>query len=309
MTWMAVAVGGGALISGLGSFLGGKSQANAAKNAQAISQQEFNLVQKQESPYMQGGYQSLASLLYGLGVGPQDTPGTHTPRGQGAYGNLTKPFTTQDWQQLSPAYNFQRQQGMQGSLNGNAAGQGALSGAAQKDLMSYNQNLANTSFNNAFNMYQTQQGNIYERLAGLAHLGQAATSNTAAQGTALAGQAAQSAQNYGSAMGGAYAGLGGAVGTGISALPWLMKSGGFGGGGGGGGSADETALAYSDRRLKEDIERIGTLDSGLPIYRFRYRGTDQIFIGVMADEAADKFPDAVSADSLGYLMVDYGKIY
>ena len=220
MTWFAVA---GGVVAGVGSFLGGSQQAKAAKNAAAIQQAEFGQITKQESPFMQAGYQDLAALQYGLGVGPRVTPGTQTPRGQGAYGSLVKPFTTQDWQQLSPAYNFQRQQGMQGTLNGDTAGSGALSGAAQKDLMGFNQNLANTSFNNAFNMYQTQQGNIYQRLAGIAGLGQTAAANTGQQGAQISGGIAQSAQNYGTAMGGAISGGLGSIGN---ALPWLMMGGG-----------------------------------------------------------------------------------
>jgi len=68
-------------------------------------------------------------------------------------------------------------------------------------LIGYNQNYANTAYNNAFNQYQTQQGNIYSRLAGVSQLGQAAAANTGQQGTALAGQAAQSATNVGTALG------------------------------------------------------------------------------------------------------------
>lgn len=142
----------------------------------------------------------------------------------GGFGSLLQPFNVNDWQQLSPAYNFQRQQGMQGTLNMDATGAGALSGAAQKDLMSFNQNLANTSFNNAFNMYQTQQGNIYDRLAGIAQLGQAAATNTGQQGTALAGQAAQSATNIGTALAGGQVGAAnaysGAIGN-LGALAYL----------------------------------------------------------------------------------------
>jgi hypothetical protein len=119
-----------------------------------------------------------------------------------------------------------RQQGQQGVLNGNAAGQGALSGAAQKDLMGFNQNLANESFNNAFNMYQTQQGNIYQRLAGLTQLGQNAAAQTGQQGTSIAQSAGQSMQNYGTAMGGAYVGAANAIGGGASDLAWLLKGGG-----------------------------------------------------------------------------------
>lgn len=151
------------------------------------------------------------------------------PSTAGGYGSLLKTFDTSDWQQLSPAYNFQKQQGMQGVLNANSSGQGALSGAAYKDLIDYNQNAANTSFNNAFNQYQTQQGNIYSRLSGIAQLGQASANNTGQQGTALAGQAAQSATNIGTAQAGGAVGVANALGgAASSAAPWLQ----YGGGGG-----------------------------------------------------------------------------
>lgn len=158
-------------------------------------------------------------LQTGTGGGAAGQPVGSTA---GGYGSLLKPFTADNFRELSPAYNFQLEQGMQGTLNGEAAGAGALSGAAQKDLMSFNQNLANTSFNNAFNQYQTQQGNIYSRLAGIAQLGQSAAANTGQQGTALAGQAAQSATNIGTAQAAGQIGQANAwSGALSSALPWL----------------------------------------------------------------------------------------
>lgn len=168
------------------------------------------------------------------GMGPVGGSGLPVGGGQAGgqtgglgYGSLTTPFTTQNWQQLSPAYNFQKQQGLQGVLNGSAAGQGAMSGAALKDLTDYNQSEANTSFNNAFNQYQTQQGNIFSRLSGIAQLGQSSANNTGQQGTALAGQAAQSATNIGTAKAGGIVGSANALSGGInSALPWLTAGGG-----------------------------------------------------------------------------------
>lgn len=152
------------------------------------------------------------------------------PAGQTAglgYGSLTAPFTTQNWQQLSPAYNFQLRQGQQGVQNADAAGQGAMSGSALKDLTDYNQSAANTSFNNAFNQYQTQQGNIFSRLSGIAGLGQSSANNTGQQGTTLAGQAAQSATNIGTAQAGGIVGSANAISGGInSAAPWLAYGGG-----------------------------------------------------------------------------------
>lgn len=235
MSWIAAvgAIAGG-IIGSQGAQSAADTQAAAAARAQEISQNEFSTITAQESPFMRAGYDTLGQLNYLLGNGK---PGTNNVGGSpvassspaGTYGSLLKPFDMNDFQQLSPAYNFQKQQGTQGVLNAEAAGSGALSGSAYKDLLDYNQNLANTSFNNAFNQYQTQQGNIYQRLAGITQLGQAAAANTGQQGTALAGQAAQSATNVGSALAAGQVGAAnawsGAIG---SAAPWLSSYAGGG---------------------------------------------------------------------------------
>jgi len=201
MTWVGVAVGGASLIGGLFSANASKQaaseQANAANQAAQLGYKEFQTITGQEKPYMQAGYENLSALDYLLGVGSKGA--AHSPAA-GGYGSLLQPFTAQYMKQYSPAYQFQLQQGQQGVLNQNAPSQGALSGAALKDLLSYNQNYANTAFNNAFNQYQTQQGNTYNRLAGIAQLGQTAAANTGQQGTALTGQIGQSLTNIGTAQ-------------------------------------------------------------------------------------------------------------
>lgn len=244
--WVAAGVVAGAvgsvaggLISGSAAKSAAQTQANAANNAQQISEQEFNTITGQEQPFMQAGYGALSSLNQGLGIGAPNSSA-----GGPAYGSLTAPFTAQNFQQLSPAYQFQQQQGMQGVLNGDSSSQGALSGATSKDLIGYNQNLANTSFSNAFNMYQTQNQNVYNRLSGIAQLGQNAASNTGQQGTALAGQAAQSATNVGTAQAAGTIGqanaASGALGS-LSALPWL-----YGGGAAGVGNSWNGGTPFSN---------------------------------------------------------------
>jgi len=58
-----------------------------------------------------------------------------------------------------------------------------------------------------------------------------------------------------------------------------------------GTGATAGALAWSDRRLKTDIERIGEFN-GLPVYRYLYIwGVPGV--GVMADEAKALYPHAV----------------
>jgi len=71
---------------------------------------------------------------------------------------------------------------------------------------------------------------------------------------------------------------------------------------------------FSDRRMKENIIKIGALDNGLNLYKFDYKqefkeiaGYDT-YIGVMADEAK-VIPNAVIRQSNGYDMVDYSKVY
>jgi hypothetical protein len=67
-------------------------------------------------------------------------------------------------------------------------------------------------------------------------------------------------------------------------------------------------IMASDVRLKTDIEPVGALPSGLPLYRYRYKGDPRLQIGVMAHEAAEMFPDAVAVMPSGFLGVDYGRI-
>ena len=110
-----------------------------------------------------------------------------------------------------------------------------------------------------------------------------------------------------------------ALGTGLGALGLYnglgqagllgSKGASTGAAGTGAGSAMEAALgAMSDRRLKEDIKRVGTTENGLPIYTFRYKGHHQVNMGVMADEVKEKFPEAVIKHPSGYDMVNYGMI-
>lgn len=67
-------------------------------------------------------------------------------------------------------------------------------------------------------------------------------------------------------------------------------------------------IATSDIRLKRDIVRVGTLDSGLALYRYKYVGGEREYVGVMAQEVAEVMPDAVLQGADGYLRVDYGKL-
>jgi Protein of unknown function (DUF3300) len=76
----------------------------------------------------------------------------------------------------------------------------------------------------------------------------------------------------------------------------------MGGGGRGGGGR------RSDITLKHDLILLGRLDNGLGFYRFSYNGSDQVYVGVMAQEVQTIMPHAVVRGRDGYLKVFYDRL-
>jgi len=66
------------------------------------------------------------------------------------------------------------------------------------------------------------------------------------------------------------------------------------------------AALMSDRRLKSNIERIGTSPLGIGVYEYDIFGERQT--GVMADELEQVKPEAVVMHPSGYKMVNYGAL-
>ncbi len=53
---------------------------------------------------------------------------------------------------------------------------------------------------------------------------------------------------------------------------------------------------------------LGRLDNGLGFYRFSYNGSDQAYVGVMAQEVQAVMPGAVVRGGDGYLRVYYDRL-
>lgn len=70
-----------------------------------------------------------------------------------------------------------------------------------------------------------------------------------------------------------------------------------------GGIANVFKFLPSDRRVKQDIEQVGTLFDGTPIYSYRYIGAPEYHVGLMAQDV-DHIPGAV-VDFGGIKAVDY----
>ena len=75
----------------------------------------------------------------------------------------------------------------------------------------------------------------------------------------------------------------------------------------GAGSTLLAAYLMSDRRTKENIQKIGKTDDGLNVYRYNYKGMMTPMIGVMAQEVEKDNPDAV-IEIDGIKHVDYAQV-
>ena len=76
------------------------------------------------------------------------------------------------------------------------------------------------------------------------------------------------------------------------------------------GSIGSTVAGFkaSDRRLKENIQKIGESISGLGIYKFNYIGKAKQYIGTMADEVMKVVPEAAILRPDGFYGVNYNLI-
>lgn len=194
----AAAVVGGSLIGGAMSSRaarkGAKAQANAANQATEAELQMFNQSRADQMPWLTQGKNSLQQLA-----------GLMAPNGQ-----LTRNFSMADFRQ-DPGYQFRLDQGMRGVENSAAARGGLLSGNALKALMNYGQESASNEYMNAYNRFNNDQSNLYNRLAGLANTGQTTANSLGALGSNTAQSVGQNLMTAGQARASGYAGQANAV--------------------------------------------------------------------------------------------------
>ena len=78
---------------------------------------------------------------------------------------------------------------------------------------------------------------------------------------------------------------------------------------GGIGGIAKGLIGLSDIRAKENIHKLGYSESGIPIYKFNYKGNNEIWKGTMAQDLLNLgISNAVTTMDNGYYGVDYSKI-
>ena len=188
----------------IGSITGANKQAKAAQqaaNTQAAaadraSQVQWDMYDQTRAdlmPYADAGRTALSQLMGEMG-----------PDG---YFNQT--YTGQDIYS-DPSYQFRLQQGQDAIQSSAAAKGGLLSGATLKALQGYGQDMASQEYQNAYNRFNADQTNQYNRLSNLVGVGQ----NAAAQQGNYGAQTAQAVAN--NTMAGANAQAAGQIAAGNS---------------------------------------------------------------------------------------------
>jgi hypothetical protein len=70
----------------------------------------------------------------------------------------------------------------------------------------------------------------------------------------------------------------------------------------------QNGFALSDRRLKTNIKKVGSLDDGTKIYSYRMKGGGLAQLGVMAQEVEKKHPGVVATTPSGFKAVNYAEL-
>lgn len=205
------------------------------------------------------------------------------------FGSLLTPFGMDQFE-ADPSYQFRLDEGNK-ALERSLAAQGkTFSPEAVKALQGYGQDLASQEYGRAFDRYRASQSDIYNRLAALSGVGQTQAAQASQLGQQYGQQATQTIGSLANAQaaaqqsrGSMFGDLGQLLGTGLQAY-----------------------AAFSDRDLKENIEKVGE-EKGFNIYEFNYKGDDKRYSGVMAQEVLKVRPDAVCMVNGNY-AVDYGRL-
>ena len=183
MPWAAAAAVGGALISSNASSSAAKKQAKSADAATQVQKDMYDQTRNDLSGYRDAGNTALNQLMGGMGEG----------------GRFMETYSGQDIYN-DPSYKFRLNEGLNSVQSGAAAQGGLLSGATQKALANYGQEFASQEYGNAYNRFNADQTNQYNRLANLVGVGQNAAAQTGNAGLQTGQAIANNTMGAGNAL-------------------------------------------------------------------------------------------------------------
>ncbi len=199
MSFIGVAIAGGAVVGAGASIYSANKQAKAANRATDLQSQQFGQTRASLQPWEQQGEQALNQI-------GQETIGP------GA--DLNRPFGMQDFQE-SPAYQFNLAEGRK-AIDKSASARGMYyAPQTLQDIGKYSQGVASNEFMNAYNMFGQNQNKRFSQLYSLSGSGQNAAAQTGAFGANFANNAGQNMIGAGNAQAAGIVGVGNAVNQGV----------------------------------------------------------------------------------------------
>ncbi len=273
-----------------------RAQETAVDRATASTERMFQSALDTQRPWLDAGSRGLNQLEAGIGSGAFETQQT--------------PFQELQFDfEADPGYQFRMNEGTRAIEASRAAKGGLFSGRTGIELQNYGQELASQEYGAAYNRFADQRDyrrqnyqddfnrdravktDKYNRLASLSGVGQLTSGNVAGQQIAQGGNLGNLALQRGN--------MAATLAQSKAQLNQQTNQGLFQLGAAG-------LAAFSDRRLKENIEPMGT-EKGHKVYGYNYIGDPVRRKGVMAQEVTETNPDAVFEVD-GFLAVDYGKL-
>lgn len=215
--------------------------------------------------------------------------------------------------EATPGFQFARDQG-NAAINAQAAATGMnASGNQLIDLSKFNQGLASQTYTNYVNSLMPFLSTAGNAAGGIGNIYTGLGNQLAGQYGSLANLGWQKETGIGNANANAELSAynaGNNIWNAIGSLGGMKTSGGGTVGGnamsGLGSAAMSLFSMFSDERLKEDIEQVGELYDGMPVYKYRYIGSPVFQIGLMAQDVEQVEPEAVTEIG-GFKAVNYDK--
>lgn len=212
MSWIAVAIAGSAVLGAGTSMMAADKAAAGGERGIQMQAGQAGMNKMELDPFRNFGVQNMTALQQGLGIGNWD--GGYTANGFDPNAPLMKPFSLADFKE-SPAYQFNLAEGTK-AIDKAANARGNLyAPQTLQDISKFAQGTASNEFNNAYNMFNQNQTNQYNRLAGGVQTGLGAASALSGVNTNLANNMSEGAQGIGNAQGAGIMGAGNAVQGGI----------------------------------------------------------------------------------------------
>lgn len=223
------------VIGGALSNSAGNTQAQGQDQATALQRDMWNTQQQQTEPYRQQGYDALNRINGLSNIAPANPD------------SLWHKFDATDLNaNISPGYQFALDQGNRATMNAANVTGGGFSGNTLKAISDYNIGAAQQGYQQAYENYNTNQGNIFNRLASIAGFGQTANAQSAGSAPGFANAIGGNIAGAAASRAGGQVGAANALGSGVNnASSWYTLSNIMGNRNGGGGSGSGGGNSYS----------------------------------------------------------------